>query len=60
MSTFTHTIAWLRAVIGSKVHDERGFFVSSENLMWIIGILAIVGLVVAFLNNYIQGLLAQI
>ena len=60
MPNSTHSIAWLHTLIGSKVHDERGFFVSSENLMWIIGILAIVGLVVAFLNNYIQGLLAQI
>lgn len=60
MPNLPHIMAWLRALIGSKAHDERGFFVSSENLLWIIGILAIVGLVVAFLSNYIQGLLAQI
>lgn len=59
MTDLNQTTAWLHAVT-RKAADERGFSVSSENLWWIIGIVAIVGIVVAFLNNYIQGLLARL
>ncbi len=51
--------AWLHAVLGNT-HDERGFSVSTEQLWWIVGIAAIVGIVIAFLNGYINDLLARL
>ena len=59
MSELNQTSAWLRAVL-DKVRDERGFSVSSEQLWWLVGIVAIVGIVVAALNGYIEGLLAKL
>ena len=40
--------------------SERGFSVSSEQLWWIVGVVAIVGVVIAFLNGYINNLLAKL
>ena len=60
MTNYKQFTAWLHAQLGTKLRDERGFSVSSEQLWWIIGIAAIVGIVITFLTNYIQGLLAQI
>lgn len=51
--------AWLHAVLGDT-RDERGFSVSTEQLWWIVGIAAIVGIVIAFLNGYINDLLARL
>lgn len=51
--------AWLHAVLGNT-RDERGFSVSTEQLWWIVGIAAIVGIVIAFLNGYINDLLARL
>lgn len=51
--------AWLHAVLGNT-RDERGFSVSSEQLWWIVGVVAIVGVVIAFLNGYINDLLARL
>ncbi len=59
MSELNQTSAWLHAVL-DKVRDERGFSVSSEQLWWLVGIVAIVGIVVAALNGYIEGLLAKL
>jgi hypothetical protein len=59
MAELNQTTAWLHAVL-SKVRDERGFSVSSEQLWWLVGIVAIVGIVVAALNGYIEGLLAKL
>jgi hypothetical protein len=50
---------WLEAVL-SKARDERGFSLSIEQLLWIIGIAAIAGVVVLALNGYINGLLAKL
>jgi len=33
---------------------------STENLLWTIGIIALVGIVLAVMNGFIQGLLTQI
>lgn len=52
----TAIVAWWR----SKPTDERGFQISVENLLWILGIIALVAIVIAALNGYIQGLIAQI
>ena len=59
MTELNQTTAWLHAAL-SKVRDERGFSVSSEQLWWLVGIVAIVGIVVAALNGYIEGLLAKL
>ena len=59
MTNLNQLTAWLRAVLG-KAHDERGFSVSSEQLWWIVGVVGIVGVVVAFLNGYINDLLARL
>ena len=59
MTDLNQTKAWLHAVL-SKARDERGFSVSSEQLWWLVGIVAIVGIVVAALNGYIEGLLAKL
>lgn len=59
MSELNQTSAWLHAVL-DKARDERGFSVSSEQLWWLVGIVAIVGIVVAALNGYIEGLLAKL
>jgi hypothetical protein len=60
MPILTATIAWLKALIGEETHDQRGFAISSETLLWIIGIVLIVGIVINVLNGYIQGLLAHL
>jgi uncharacterized membrane protein affecting hemolysin expression len=49
-------LRWWRA----KPTDEYGFQFSIENLLWTIGIIIIVGVVLTFLNTYIQSLLSQI
>lgn len=59
MTELNQTTAWLHAVL-SKVRDDRGFSVSSEQLWWLVGIVAIVGVVVMSLNGYIEGLLAKL
>ena len=59
MADLDQTTAWLHAVL-DKARDERGFSVSSEQLWWLVGIVAIVGIVVAALNGYIEGLLAKL
>jgi hypothetical protein len=59
MAELNQTSAWLHAVL-AKVRDERGFSVSSEQLWWLVGIVAIVGIVIAALNGYIEGLLAKL
>lgn len=42
------------------VRDERGWSISTEQLLWIIGIIAMVAVVVAALNGYIASQLARI
>ncbi len=59
MAELNQTSTWLHAVL-AKVRDERGFSVSSEQLWWLVGIVAIVGIVIAALNGYIEGLLAKL
>lgn len=59
MADLNQTKAWLHAVL-SKARDERGFSVSTEQLWWIVGIVAIVGVVMLALNGYIEGLLAKL
>ena len=59
MAEPNQTSAWLHAVLG-KARDERGFSVSSEQLWWIVGIVAIVGVVMLALNGYIEGLLVKL
>ncbi|MCC6496882.1 MAG: hypothetical protein IT193_11580 [Propionibacteriaceae bacterium] len=59
MTDLNQTSAWLHAVL-DKVRDERGFSVSSEQLWWLVGIVAIVGVVMLALNGYIEGLLAKL
>lgn len=59
MADLDQTTAWLHAVL-EKARDERGFSVSSEQLWWLVGIVAIVGVVVMALNGYIEGLLAKL
>ena len=59
MNELNQTTAWLHAVL-DKARDERGFSVSSEQLWWLVGIVAIVGIVIAALNGYIEGLLAKL
>lgn len=49
-------ITWVRA----KPTDERGFQVSVENLLWIIGVIALVAIVLGFLSGYIESLIGQI
>ncbi|QLQ16356.1 MAG: hypothetical protein HZY73_12610 [Micropruina sp.] len=56
-------INWLQAWVDVKLEplrDERGWSVSTEKLLWIIGIIAMVAVVVAALNGYINGLLGRI
>ena len=59
MNELNQTTAWLHAVL-DKARDERGFSVSSEQLWWLVGIVAIVGVVMMALNGYIEGLLAKL
>ena len=59
MTDLNQLTVWLHALLG-KARDERGFSVSSEQLWWIVGIVAIVGVVIAFLNGYINNLLAKL
>ena len=59
MTDLNQLTAWLHALLG-KARDERGFSVSSEQLWWIVGVVAIVGVVIAFLNGYINNLLAKL
>ncbi|MCB0912529.1 MAG: hypothetical protein KDB60_13020 [Propionibacteriaceae bacterium] len=59
MNELNQTTAWLHALL-SKARDERGFSVSSEQLWWLVGIVAIVGVVMMALNGYIEGLLAKL
>jgi hypothetical protein len=60
MANLKQTIAWLHALLGIKARDERGFSISIEQLMWIIGIALIATAVIAVLNGYINGLLARL
>jgi hypothetical protein len=53
------TIAWVHAVL-DKARDERGFSITSETLWWIIGISVIAGVVITFMNGYIQDLLGRL
>ncbi len=59
MTDHNQLAVWLHAVV-SKARDERGFTISSEQLWWIIGVAAIAGLVITFLNGYINDLLARL
>lgn len=59
MNELNQTTAWIHALL-SKARDERGFSVSSEQLWWLVGIVAIVGVVMMALNGYIEGLLAKL
>lgn len=56
---FTSLSVWLQAVLG-RLRDERGWSISTEQLLWIIAIIAMVAIVVAVLNGYISGQLAKI
>ncbi len=56
---FTSLSVWLQAVLG-RLRDERGWSISTEQLLWIIAIIAMVAIVVAVLNAYISGQLAKI
>lgn len=51
--------AWLDVWVGRE-RDERGFSLSTENLLWIIGIIAIVGIVIGVITGYINSQLAKI
>ena len=42
------------------MRDERGFSLSTENLLWIIGIIAIAGIAISVISSYINGQLAKI
>ena len=59
MTDHKQLAAWLHAVL-EKARDERGFSLSIEQLLWIIGIAAIAGVVVLALKAYINGLLAKL
>lgn len=59
MTDHKQLAAWLHALL-DKARDERGFSLSIEQLLWIIGIAAIAGVVVLALNGYINGLLAKL
>ena len=59
MTELNQARTWLHAVL-SKARDERGFSVTSEQLWWLVGIIAIVGVVMLALNGYIEGLLAKL
>lgn len=56
---FTSLNVWLQAVLG-RLRDERGWSLSTEQVLWTIGIIAIVGVIIAVLNAYISGQLAKI
>ena len=50
-------IAWWRAT----PHDERGGFqVTTENLLWLLLVIAAVGIVGGVMTGYIQDLLASV
>lgn len=54
---------WIEAFLTTslaKVRDDRGWAISTEQLLWIIGIIAVVGVIVLALNAYISGKLALI
>lgn len=54
---------WITAWLNGRLpglRDERGWSVSTEKLLWIIGIIAMVAVVVAALNGYISAQLAKI
>ena len=55
----TYLSAWLQAVT-AKLREDRGWSISTEQLLWIIGIIAMVAVVVAALNSYIGAQLAKI
>ena len=60
---YTHLIAVLHVLTGTlrrNLRDERGFSLSVEKLLLVIGVIAIAGLVIAGLTAYIQSLLARI
>lgn len=40
--------------------DERGWSISIEQLLWIIGIIVMVGVVLGVLNGYIDGKLGEL
>ena len=50
-------IAWWRA----KPHDERGGIqITTENLLWTLLVIAILGLVGGVMTGYVQSLLSSI
>lgn len=54
---------WIEAFLltaAAKLRDDRGWSVSTEKLLWIIGIIAMVGVVIVALNAYINNKLALI
>ena len=53
-----HT-AWMRAVL-RKFSDERGLSDSTEKVLWVIFAVAMVGIVSAGIQAYLQGRLARI
>lgn len=60
---YTHLTAVLHVLTGTlrrNLRDERGFSLSVEKLLLVIGVIAIAGLVVAGLTVYVTGLMARI
>lgn len=51
--------AWLDVWVG-RMRDERGFSLSTENLLWIIGIIAIAGIAISVISGYVNDQLAKI
>lgn len=60
---YTHLTAVLHVLTGTlraNLRDESGFSLSVEKLLLVIGVIAIVGVVVAGLTAFVMGLMARI
>lgn len=59
MISYYRTMAqWMMARV-SRLRDDRGS-ASVENVLWIVGIAAVVVAVVAWITTYVMGKLAQL
>ncbi|MBK8458805.1 MAG: hypothetical protein IPL43_00130 [Micropruina sp.] len=60
---FTHLTTLLSVLtlhVRRLARDEKGFSVSVEKLLLVIGVIAIAGLVIGALTVYVQGLLSRL
>jgi hypothetical protein len=56
---FTALFVWLQAGL-ARLRDDRGLSETTALLLWIIGAIAIVGIVMGVLNGYIADQLSKI